>query len=552
MGFEARNTSSRSMDTRARPEHTERLHALDATRAFALILGVIFHAVWFYAPYSMSQAVFDVRSNHFFGWFFFTSHSFRMQLFFVIAGFFARMLIERRGVRGFVSNRWKRIGLPFLVGWIIIYPLFFTVWVWGFQESGQLEFPAPLYVVPLYLFFGGAVFEHRANGGAFNLTHLWFLYQLMVCYAIALGCRFFVRIDASDGSPIWSRIDGGVRWVTRGFPGLVGFSVLSAMGMFFMRAWNGVDTPGESLIPPLFPTLVYLLFFSLGWALHRQMRALATRFRLWRWFLALALACSIPLYAIFLRVDTHEATLAQGSLEGREISDWEAFRASLTAALAQSEGSRDTLGRVAHNLSPGLRDALAEGRALSRGERSGVLQALNRAMLQESLLAAEYAVPELGADAERSSQAVLGNRKALDALWAGVEPTGFRNTKEYRTTKIGYSLAYSIMMVAFVFGTLGAFQELCHAHSPGWRYFADASYWIYIAHIPVVPILEILIFRWDIPSWIKLPGLLVVSFAILTLSYHYFVRSTFIGKALNGRKYPYDPNVWRVIREGTP
>lgn len=531
-------------------EHTERLHALDATRAFALILGVIFHAVWFYAPYTMNQAVFDVRSNHFFGWFFFASHSFRMQLFFVIAGFFGRLLIERRGVRGFVSNRWKRIGIPLLVGWLFLFPLFYIVWIWGYRASGQMDFPAPLYVVPLWLFLGGAAFEHRANGGAFNLTHLWFLYQLLVFYSLALGIRSFARMESGDESPLWSRIDRCVRWVTRGFLGLLAFSILCAPGMYFMRAWNGVDTPAMSLIPDAFPTLVYFLFFALGWALHRQMRELATRFRQWRWFLALALIGSVPLYWVFLEVDTHETALAQGTLEGREVVDWEAFGASLNAGLAQSDDSRDTLGRLTLNLSPLNRESLAGEDPLSRSERSGLLMAINRALTQAALTAEEYSAPELGAPVETSREAVLLNRKALDELWLGVEPTGFRRSRNYLVTKAWYSLAYSVMMVAFVFGTLGAFQELCHSHSPTWRYFADASYWIYIAHIPVVPILEILIFRWDIPSWIKVPGLLVVSFSILTLSYHYLVRSTFIGKALNGRKYPYAPNVWKVIRHG--
>ena len=36
---------------------------------------------------------------------FYVLHIFRMTVFFVLAGFFARMLLERRGVGGFIANR---------------------------------------------------------------------------------------------------------------------------------------------------------------------------------------------------------------------------------------------------------------------------------------------------------------------------------------------------------------------------------------------------------------------------------------------------------------
>jgi hypothetical protein len=43
--------------------------------------------------------------------------TFRMSLFFAVAGFFGYMLLEKRGAGGFARNRAKRIALPFLVFW---------------------------------------------------------------------------------------------------------------------------------------------------------------------------------------------------------------------------------------------------------------------------------------------------------------------------------------------------------------------------------------------------------------------------------------------------
>ncbi|MCJ8273843.1 MAG: acyltransferase family protein, partial [Psychrosphaera sp.] len=94
----------------------QRLHYLDNVRALAMFLGVIFHAALAYSPLmhnlwfttgEQSSAAIDFVN--------FFTHLFRMPLFFVISGFFALMLIEKRGLSGFVKNRMKRIVLPFVV-----------------------------------------------------------------------------------------------------------------------------------------------------------------------------------------------------------------------------------------------------------------------------------------------------------------------------------------------------------------------------------------------------------------------------------------------------
>ena len=75
----------------------ERFHALDATRAFALLLGVVFHAAGSFVPSPSGAAIVDASASSGFYWFFSTSHTFRMQLFFLIAGFFGHLLYHRRG-----------------------------------------------------------------------------------------------------------------------------------------------------------------------------------------------------------------------------------------------------------------------------------------------------------------------------------------------------------------------------------------------------------------------------------------------------------------------
>src|SRR5262245_12737999 len=95
----------------------DRFHSLDAIRAFALMLGVALHASMSFVPglFPGIWSTVDTPSVVL-GEFFFVTHIFRMALFFVIAGFFARMLYQRAGARGFWGNRLQRIAVPLVVG----------------------------------------------------------------------------------------------------------------------------------------------------------------------------------------------------------------------------------------------------------------------------------------------------------------------------------------------------------------------------------------------------------------------------------------------------
>ena len=44
-------------------------------------------------------------------------HSFRMPVFFIVAGFFVLLLLRQRGAWGMLKNRLSRLGLPFALLW---------------------------------------------------------------------------------------------------------------------------------------------------------------------------------------------------------------------------------------------------------------------------------------------------------------------------------------------------------------------------------------------------------------------------------------------------
>lgn len=96
----------------------------------------------------------------------------------------------------------------------------------------------------------------------------------------------------------------------------------------------------------------------------------------------------------------------------------------------------------------------------------------------------------------------------------------------------------AVSMWLFVLGFLGLFRRWLDAPSPSWRYLSDASYWMYLVHLPLTVALPPLLADWNAPGLIKFGIALGAAFGITLVTYHYGVRSTWVGKCLNGRRYP--------------
>jgi hypothetical protein len=63
---------------------------------------------------------------------------------------------------------------------------------------------------------------------------------------------------------------------------------------------------------------------------------------------------------------------------------------------------------------------------------------------------------------------------------------------------------------------------------------SDSAYWLYLAHLPLVIYLQIVVADW--PGWLLAKAALVngVALAVLLGSYQLCVRHTWIGAMLNG------------------
>ena len=86
------------------------------------------------------------------------------------------------------------------------------------------------------------------------------------------------------------------------------------------------------------------------------------------------------------------------------------------------------------------------------------------------------------------------------------------------------------------FGLIGLFRKMMSSENKWMRYISDSSYWLYLAHLPLMIWLQWLISDWDLDGTTKFIIVCSVCTAVLLLMYEYLVRYTPIGTMLNGKK----------------
>lgn len=252
---------------------SSRLDYLDATRAFALVLGIVFHACLSFMPVFMGWAVQDVSTSPLVTMFMTVSHSFRMEAFFLLAGFFSHLTFHRKGAGEFLRSRLLRIAVPFVVGWFLLRPLVISGWIMGSASlRGDVDVRAGL--------VGGFETLSTLPNGIFAGSHLWFLYYMALITTLVLVARGLLTATGSWKDALVRRADTLVAWLANSPFSLLILAVPTAIALWFMRFWS-MDTPDQSLFPH-FPALaIYGGFFVLGWMLNRQ-RELVTEFTRFR------------------------------------------------------------------------------------------------------------------------------------------------------------------------------------------------------------------------------------------------------------------------------
>ena len=390
----------------------DRLHGLDALRGTALLLGIVLHAAMSYFPVTI-WIVPDTDNSPVAAVIFFAIHLFRMTSFFLIAGLFAHMMLDRRGTGGFIRDRANRIAGPLAAFWFPILAALIAglIWMAAIRNGGTIPTGGPP-PPPLTL-------------ETFPLTHLWFLWVLLILYVAMLVLRApFVMADR-DGR--WGRFVDRVTGALIGpwTPALMAAPL--AVAFWLVPNWTpffGIPTPDKGLVPNPVALTAFGTAFGLGFLLDRRRDLLVRIERLWPVFTVVALG-----------VGTGALVLAGGP------------------------------------------------------------------------------VPQLTPVTDPELKAPLAAVMAL-AVFAS-------------------TLAVLSLALRFASG-----------YSAVGRYLADSSYWVYIVHLPLVMVGQILVVNETWPWFVKFGVVIGGTMAISLLTYELLVRHSFVGGWLNGRRIP-----WRRQRD---
>lgn len=259
------------------PLPPERLHALDNLRATLMWLGIVLHVAVIHLEGPSPLPWHDDRSTPVADLLMAFIHAFRMPVFFILAGFFVALLVQRRGTRAMVRNRLQRLALPFAVFW------------------------PPIYVACGLL---ALLFLHRMERGTWGLDrsllpqgtsvpqgpstmHLWFLWMLLWFSLLTVPVQWLLQ-----------RLPAALpRALSRGF-GRLGQAPWGFMVLALPLAWvgslygDGLVRPSGHFLPPLTEWAHNGLFYVFGIALHQHQRTLFPLYlRRWPVYAVAGLVC---------------------------------------------------------------------------------------------------------------------------------------------------------------------------------------------------------------------------------------------------------------------
>ena len=103
---------------------------------------------------------------------------------------------------------------------------------------------------------------------------------------------------------------------------------------------------------------------------------------------------------------------------------------------------------------------------------------------------------------------------------------------------MGYRPVTSVAQVVYAwtmcFGMMGLFRRLLKRENKAVRYLSDASYWLYLTHLPLVLAAQVMVADWPLPAIVKFVMICTVVTGGLLIAYQAMVRYTWIGTMLNG------------------
>ena len=561
------------------PVPVARRHDLDALRAGAMLLGIVYHLALSFAE-GFPWLIQDSRQGQGYTLFQYASHGFRMPLFFVLSGFFTAMLWRKRGLKSLLKHRFRRIFLPMILGVVTITPAIWASLAASYiymsifpaamkNETGEF-WPAVvdgnLESVKKRIEGGQDLAEQHPQFGAMPLS-LATLYgraevaDLLIESGADVNARnrdmntaLHAAAFLGHSDIFKSLIESGADPHAKNFEGKTPLDSLYVdmgvtkwvMGLMKIEREEKDILEGRQRIHEAYAAEYNLtplsssksedaeeedkgfsqIIFGILWAIGMGIWGVISEILFGEalghlWFLGMLcwLAAGFAVVAW-----------------GFEKLDWKTPRRLILSPFFWT-------GLVLLTLLPQMR----MGQMEHIGGGFGPDTSLGLVPIPHVLF---YYIIFFGFGALYfdcgDSEGKLGRRWKFTlplalcvVLPLGLEfSTGVFGFRGWILSENWHSPASHVLQVLYVWmmivGCMGAFRALVPAENKCVRYLSDSAYWLYLAHMPLVFVAQALVANWPLPAFVKLLIVCIGVIGFLVFTYHYLVRYTWIGRLLNG------------------
>ena len=224
---------------------SKRFHEMDSLRASAMLLGLVYHALFSFQVEAWGYYAHDASHGYAADVLMEFVHGFRMELFFVIGGFFGHLVYSRHGLGGFIKNRSRRIVLPFVIAALLLVPIDYFLRQWALR-MGTIGPDYP-----------------DVNAWLARPFYLWFLYYMAMLDVVTVTSLALLK--GRLGASAWAAFDRAFAWLTK--------SPLKVLLLSVPLVGIGLTDPGWQFfdyIPVPGWLAYYGLFFFFGWFLYSQ------------------------------------------------------------------------------------------------------------------------------------------------------------------------------------------------------------------------------------------------------------------------------------------
>ncbi len=488
-----------------------RRYELDALRAFAMLLGVGLHAALAYVPDIWLVEDFTASLEGPWDELFLAIHGFRMPVFFLLSGFFTTMLWRQRGLRTLSLHRIQRIVIPLAIGLITIIPAMYLVTHWA--QSGNI-------ISAVHSGNVGAVerlldnlehdisVEYRDSPGGWSLLH-------HAAYAgQAEVSALLLARGADPGSVAWAAENQETPF---GLASLFGHGEVAELLVDYGQPnklskgseWS--DLPGWGDGDRKRPRSGGLSWISFH--------------HLWFLWMLIWLISGFVIITFFI-----EKIRSQSAIDGSKAwlrwVMWLLIPLTFLPQSAMSNGGE--IPSFGPDTSIGLIPSIHVLIYYLLFFTFGVLLFLRRDFRGVNL------VDTLG-----RYWLILLPVTIILVLPAGLVVSF---VPELSSSKVGFwwFLKNSLQVLyawGMCIGLIGFFRAIFNREQRVVRYLADASYWIYLIHLPLVIFMQLIMRDWKLPSGGKFFFTFFGITALLLLIYQLGIRYTPIGTLLNGKKF---------------